>query len=191
MYVLPYAYRQLSEMDVFPGFQQFVPTGLQSLQYLSGQARAPDTADESYSFVKHSIAKIGFRRQERVARAFDEHGGMVPADVIPDIFEPLRKLTRCLLPHLQFEQVDLSDEQNIKVLFRRVDGDARDFIDIEDLSSRQKAIVSMLLPFVEMQIDALLRREGVNMGPALPTALIDEPDLQLPPHKNGWRPCGS
>lgn len=181
MYALPYSYRQLSEMDSFPGFQQFVPPGLQALSYLSGQMRSPDTADESYGFVKHSIAKLGFRRQERVTRAFDEHEGMIPPGTIPDIFEPLRKLTRYLLPHLQFEQIDFRDDQNIGVLFRRVDGDARDLIDIDDLSSGEKAVVSLLLPFVEMQINALLSGEEVSMGPALPTALFDEPDIHLHP----------
>lgn len=48
MYALPYSYRQLSEMDTFPGFQQFTPPGLQFLQYFAGHGRDPDTADESY-----------------------------------------------------------------------------------------------------------------------------------------------
>lgn len=47
MYSLPYSYRQLSEMDTFPGFTQFIPPGLQHLQNTAGQMRDPDTADES------------------------------------------------------------------------------------------------------------------------------------------------
>jgi hypothetical protein len=180
MYDLPFSYRQIWEMNSNPRFQNAVPQGLEVFQYIRG-ARAPDTSDETYSFVKHSIAKLGFYRQERVERVFDEHGGMIPTGVIPDIFEPLRELTRYLLPHLQFERVDFGDEHNIKVLFRRVDGDGHDFIDIDDLSSGEKAIVSLLLPFVEMRINALLGREEANMGPALPTAMIDEPDLHLHP----------
>lgn len=118
MYSLPFGYSQFLEMDTFPGFNQFVPQGLQMLQYASGQLRAPDTSDESYAVVKYSISKIGFRRQERVTRAFDENGGMIPANTVPDISAPLRELTRYMLPHLQFERVDLSDERNIRVLFR-------------------------------------------------------------------------
>jgi ABC-type lipoprotein export system ATPase subunit len=179
MYALPYTYRQLSEMDSFPGFAQFVPQGLQFLQSMAGQMRDPDTADESYGTVKYAISKIGFRRQNRVAQEFDSHGGMIPPDTVPEIFTPLRELTRYLLPHLQFEKVDLSDDQNIRVLFRRIDGDARDLIDIDDLSSGEKAVVSLFLPFLESQIDALLSVE--ESAPEPITALIDEPDLHLHP----------
>ncbi len=179
MYSLPYSYRQLSEMDNFPGFQQFVPPGLQFLQTTAGQARDPDTADESYGTVKYSISRIGFRRQNRVAQEFDARGGMIPPNVVPEIFEPLREITRYLLPHLQFDQVDLSNDQDIKVLFRRNDGDAQDLIDIDDLSSGEKAVVSLFLPFLETRIDALLSSEESDPEPI--TALIDEPDLHLHP----------
>jgi hypothetical protein len=181
MYSLPYSYRQLSEMDTFPGFQQFIPPGMQFLQNMTGQMRDPDTADESYGTVKYPISKLGFRRQTRVAQEFDARGGTIPPDVVPDVFEPLRELTRYLLPHLRFNQVDLSNDQDIKVLFRRNDGDARDLIDIDDLSSGEKAVVSMFLPFLESQIDVLL--SGAEDGPEATstTALIDEPDLHLHP----------
>lgn len=181
MYTLPYSYRQLSEMDIFPGFQQFVPPGLQFMQNMAGHMRDPDTADESYGTVKYSISRLGFRRQNRVTQEFDAHGGMVPPDVVPEIYEPLREMTRYLLPHLQFHTVDLSDDQNIKVLFRRSDGDARDLIDIDDLSSGEKAVVSMFLPFLESQIDILLSGAQSEPEGASTTALIDEPDLHLHP----------
>lgn len=103
MYALPYTYRQMSEMESFPGFTQFVPPGLQWLQNTAGQLRDPDTADESYGTVKYAISRMGFRRQNRVAQEFDSRGGMIPLGVVPEIFEPLRELTRYLLPHLQFE----------------------------------------------------------------------------------------
>jgi Fe-S cluster assembly ATPase SufC len=181
MYSLPYSYRQLSQMDVFPGFQQFVPQGLQFLQTMAGHARDPDTADESYGTVKYSISRIGFRRQNRVAQEFDAHGGMIPPNVVPEVFEPLRELTRYLLPHLQFDRVDLSNDQDIKVLFRRNDGDARDLIDIDDLSSGEKAVVSLFLPFLESQIDVLLSGAESESDLTSTTALIDEPDLHLHP----------
>jgi hypothetical protein len=82
------------------------------LQYVAGHPRDPDTADESYAFVKYSIAKTGFRRQERVTRAFDEHGRMVPPSTIPRLFEPLREVTRYLLPSLRVETVDLRNEND-------------------------------------------------------------------------------
>jgi hypothetical protein len=182
MYALPYSYRQLSEMDSFPGFQQFTPPGLQYLQYLGGHGRDPDTSDESYGTVKYSISRIGFRRQNIVTREFDAHGGMIPPNIVPEVFGPLRELTRYLLPHLRFDKVDLSDDQNIRVLFRRNDGDARDVIDIDDLSSGEKAVVSLFLPFIESQIDELLTgSEDGELELASTTALIDEPDLHLHP----------
>jgi hypothetical protein len=181
MYALQYSFRQFLETEGFPGFQQIVPTWMQHLQYLGGQPRIPDTADESYSFVKYSIAKLGFRRQARVAQEFDQRGGMIPANTIPDVFEPLRELTRYLLPHLRFELVDTHNEQDYRVLFRRTDGDERDVIDIDDLSSGEKAIISLFLPFLESQIEELILGAEGSPEPALTTALIDEPDLHLHP----------
>ncbi len=179
MYALPYTYNQISAMDAFPGFTQFVPPGLQWLQNMTGQMRDPDTADESFGTVKYAISRMGFRRQNRVAQEFDSRGGTIPPNTVPDIFGPLRELTRYLLPHLIFDRVDLTNEQDIKVLFRRNDGDSRDVIDIDDLSSGEKAIVSLFLPFLESQIDALLSSEEETPEPV--TALIDEPDLHLHP----------
>ncbi len=181
MFGLPYSYRQLSEMDTIPGFQQMYPPGLQYLQFMSGQPRVPDTTDESFGFVKYAMAKMGNRRQTLVTRTFDEHGGMIPLNTVPEIYEPFRQLTRYLLPHLRFEEIDLENDQDLKVLFRRVDGDERDLVEIDDLSSGEKAVVSLFLPFIESQIDVLLSSDEENPESSLATALIDEPDLHLHP----------
>ena len=105
------------ETDGFPGFQQFVLQGLQYLQYLGVQPRVPDTADKSYTFVKYSIARLGTRRQARIGREFDKQGGTIAPGTIPNGFEPLRKHTRYLLPHLRFEQLNFSNEQDYKSFF--------------------------------------------------------------------------
>lgn len=181
MYSLPYSYTQLSEMDTFPGFQQYVPPNMQVLQYLAGQARQPDTSDESFGFVKYAMAKMGFRRQNVITQAYDDNQGMVPYDAVPELYQPFREITRFLLPHLRFERIDLSNEQDIRVLFRRIDGDKQDLIDIDDLSSGEKAVVSLFLPFLESRIDVLLSGEESSSRPALTTALLDEPDLHLHP----------
>jgi len=180
MYGLQYSFREALEMLTFPQFQT-APAGLQMLAYISGQQRDPDTADESYAVVKQTIAKTGFSRQRRVTRAYDDNGGMIPPNTIPDIFEPLRELTRFLLPHLQFETVDLDNEQNIRVLFHRADGDVRNSIDIDDLSSGEKAVISLFLPYVEGRMQRLLSGEPADSGAPLPTTLIDEPEIHLHP----------
>jgi hypothetical protein len=53
MYSLPYSYRELSQMDMFSDFQQFVPSGLQLLQNTPGQVRDSDTADEAYGTARN------------------------------------------------------------------------------------------------------------------------------------------
>ena len=105
------------ETDGFPGFQQFVLQGLQYLQYLGVQPRVPDTADKSYTFVKYSLARLGTRRQARIGREFDKQGGTIAPGTIPNGFEPLGKLARYLLPHLRFEQLNFSNEQDYKIFF--------------------------------------------------------------------------
>lgn len=178
MFQLPYSYWQFLEMEAFPGWQHFAPPGL---QFLGQQPRHPDSADETQALVKYSIAKLGFRRLRLLQETYDQQGGKIEQGTLPDIFEPLRNLTLFLLPHLRFERIDLTNDQDIKVLFRRVDGDAIDFIDLDDLSSGEKAIIALFFPFLENQIERLLPDDKNVIRTALPTALIDEPEIHLHP----------
>jgi hypothetical protein len=178
MYQMPYSYGQYLGMDNLPGWQHFAPNGL---QYLTQQPRHPDSADEVQSLVKYSMAKLEFRRLRLLQQEYDGQGGEIVRGSVPDIFEPLRGFTRHLLPHLAFERIDLTNDQDIKVLFRRVDGDAIDFIDLDDLSSGEKAVVALYFPFLEFQIERLLSDEASSEHQVLPTALIDEPEIHLHP----------
>jgi len=55
-------------------------------------------------------------------------------------------------------------------------------LDIDDLSSGEKAVIALFLPFVESQINVLLENlQGDNADPVKPVALIDEPELHLHP----------
>lgn len=177
MYQTPYTYRQYLGMDSFPGWQYVTPPGL---EYVAGRPRQPETADEAQGLVKYSIVRLAMQRQRLIEETYDREGGQVPRGAVPEIFEPLRELTRFLLPHLEFAKVDFENTQNIRCLFRRRDADASEVIDIDDLSSGEKAIISLFLPFLESQIQQLIRKE-TEPGTALPTALFDEPDLHLHP----------
>jgi ABC-type multidrug transport system ATPase subunit len=178
MFQMPYTYGQYLGMETFPGWQQFAPPGL---QYLGHQPRHPDTADETQSLVKYSMAKLGFRRLRLLQETYEQQGGQTTQGSLPDIFEPLRGLTRYLLPHLEFERIDLTNDQDIKVLFRRIDGDEVDFIDLDDLSSGEKAVVALFFPFLEFQVERLLSVDAPVERLALPSALIDEPEIHLHP----------
>jgi hypothetical protein len=177
LYQLQHSYHAYLAMGALPGWPQIAPPGL---QYIPGQARLPDSVDEAFSMVKYSIARIEQRRLAEMQRVYDEQGGQIPPGVLPDIYRPLRTLTTYLLPHLEFRSVDLQDPNNVKVLFARSDGNYDDLIDIDELSSGEKAIVGLFLPFLEPQIDELLGTETAR-GVPLPTALIDEPDIHLHP----------
>jgi hypothetical protein len=67
------SHRQSLEMPTFPGFSQIVPPGLQMLQYIAGQARQPDTADESgFSVVVTTISSDELRWHNGIARGLVE-----------------------------------------------------------------------------------------------------------------------
>lgn len=177
LYQMPYSYHSYLAMGTIPGFPQIVPPGLQNV---AGQPRLPDSVDEAFSMVKYSIAQIEQKHLALLQRIYKDHGGQIPIGAMPDIYEPLRTLTTYLLPHLQFHSVEIGDPNNVRVLFTRTDGDYEDLIDIDELSSGEKAIVGLFLPFLEPQIEALMGATDAEDLP-LPTALIDEPDIHLHP----------
>jgi hypothetical protein len=182
MFLGPRSYRQSLEQQQVSSFDLFVPAGL---QYAQNQPRLPDSTDEAQSFVKFAIAKMEFRRLRLMQETYDREGQTIPQGALPDVFEPFRRLTRFLLPHLEFERVDIADERNVRCLFRRADGDAIDLIEIDDLSSGEKAVVALFLPFLESQIDVMLGEQDEVEDRPLATALIDEPELHLHPVLQG------
>lgn len=179
LYQMPYTYRQYLGMPQLPSWDQVAPPGLQYIAAFG--ERSPQSSDEAFSLVKFSIAKKGLARLNLMQQIFETQGEQIAPGAMPDVFGPLRKLTQFLLPHLSFDGVHTLNERDIRVDFRRVDGDAQSLIDVDELSSGEKAIVALFWPFLERQIDQLIAQGTASVPEVLPTALIDEPDLHLHP----------
>ena len=142
--------------------------------------RDPTGTDDSFVFVKSSILKIDSRLQARLRKVFQEEGGQIPPGRFPDVFAPLSAALNALLPHLEFLSADFSDEDALRVTFRRIDGPECGEVELDDLSSGEKAAIGLVLPTVERQIVSLLGDEAALDSP-IPTTLIDEPEIHLHP----------
>ena len=109
---------------------------------------------------------------------------------MPDVWKPLKEMTENLLPHLHFDKIDVSDRDHIKCLWNVHTKDIQ--VDIDDLSSGEKAIIHLFFPLIEKRIQALMARsEGSNEG-AHPDqlaeqvcVLMDEPELHIHPNLQG------
>lgn len=160
-----------------------------SIQFPS---RTPDNVDEAGSTIKYTLGKIENKRQSVIAELVDQSktdGINVDTSLIPDIYQPLRELTKYLLPHLIFEKVDFGNEDDIRCVWTRKDRQREIKLDIDDLSSGEKSIIILFLPLLESDINHLLkdiRKRGVEAiaAPAqIPDRVfvIDEPELHLHP----------
>jgi predicted ATPase len=185
---------------VFKGFQELL-SGADVSNYeglsFGDTARTPENVDEAGSTIKHTLGKIENRHQNAITTAVQRlkaaGSGTLALDTLPDIYEPLRKLTEFLLPHLRFERMDFSNENNIKCVFNRTQGGTTFEVDIDDLSSGEKAVIVLFLPLLEDQIEARLQSlSQLGVTPAYEAAvteeapeslvvLIDEPELHLHP----------
>jgi hypothetical protein len=101
----------------------------------------------------------------------------------------LRTLTEFILPHLTFDRIDFTNEDNIRCVWLRKDAANTVEVDIDELSSGEKAVVVLFLPLLEDQLQARLSElEGFERGEetAAPldedrVILIDEPEQHLHP----------
>lgn len=177
-----------SFMDLIAGADV---SGYEGLSF-GNAARTPDNVDEAGSTIKHTVGKIENRRQSIHSALIDrrrvEKDTIDPA-VLPDVYGPLRDLTKFLLPHLEFSRVDFQNEDNIRCLWTRKDDNQSLEIDIDDLSSGEKSIIVLFLPLIEDQIREKLQSLE-NMASGLDAAsaqiedrvfLIDEPEQHLHP----------
>lgn len=175
----PFQYEDILKQDSIPGFQYGQPAGL---HFLSGLPRQAATADDSQALVKTAIVRLNNRQQTLVHQQYVAQGGQVALGTVPDLLAPLRQLVETLLPHLELVDVDSSQNQNIRVIFRRVDTDSPVQFDIDELSSGEKAAIALFLPFVEREAKKL---EGTGTEVAdgfVPiTMLLDEPEIHLHP----------
>lgn len=169
-------------------------SGFEGLNF-HNSARTPGNVDEAGSAIKHILGKIENRRQALIAATVDrlqaEGGNFAPRE-LPDVYEPLRTLTEHILPHLRFLTVDFENEDNVRCLWQRQDAAASVPVDIDDLSSGEKAVVVLFLPLLEDQLQAGLTRlerfgqPDADVAEVVPerehrVMLIDEPEQHLHP----------
>lgn len=171
------SYGDLLQSDSLPNFQYAVPVGMQGLQ---GTPRDSGSADDAPAFIKMSLGRLKDRQQALVTATWEDNGGHVPANSVPNVFDPFRRLIHTLLPHLHFAGVDDTNPNNVLVRFRAADGSGAEF-DIDQLSSGEKAAIGLLLPLVERQADELVEPVVGMAGLVSLTMLLDEPDLHLHP----------
>jgi hypothetical protein len=149
---------------------------------LLGGLSDPWSIDDTANYLKHGLCQIESERQESVARRYDSEGEIVKGS-LPDPWEPLRELTGNLLPHLEFDHIDTSDRSKIRCLWRVHSQNMS--VDIDDLSSGEKAVIQIFYPLLEQRIRDILNKIKHAQAPAPHPeicVLIDEPDLHLHPN---------
>jgi ABC-type multidrug transport system ATPase subunit len=165
-------------------------SGYEGLSFQNA-SRTPDNIDEAGSTIKHTLGKIENKRQsiltEYIDRSKEANTTSINISDIPDIYEPIKELTKYLLPHLVFQRVDFHNEDNIKCLWKRTDKSGDQEIDIDDLSSGEKSIIILFLPLIENEIHENLKKLEVPTTPSDTiqsediVLIIDEPELHLHP----------
>lgn len=138
--------------------------------------------DEAQSFLKYSLCQIELERQSAITSRFDETGAVRREDM-PDVWAPLRELAHNLLPHLQFDRIDLANRDQIRCLWNVHNKDIQ--VDIDDLSSGEKAIIQLFFPLVEHRVNqnlAKMRGAEAVPQPGSVAVLMDEPELHLHPN---------
>lgn len=163
--------------DTMPGFNSVGPNGLHMVQ---NQPRNSTGTDEAQAFVKISLIKLLDRQRSLVTRSWTEQGGAIAPGTVPDLFEPWRRLVDYLLPHLVWDSVDDTNDQEIGAYFITDSGSGAR-IDLDQLSSGEKASLAMLLPFVERQAEYMVSGSPAPEGIVPVTMLIDEPEIHLHP----------
>ncbi|MDK2758368.1 MAG: ATP-binding protein [Blastomonas fulva] len=171
---MPMSFGDMLTNANLPHFQGAVPYSIQNFQ---GQARDPDASDEAQALVKVSFAVISEKYRDRLQELHQTFGKVSEGD-IPDPYDPLRELLTRLLPHLVFNTIEEIDKNNVRVLFRSIYQSTDAPFDIDELSSGEKAILTLFLPVLEYQIDKIL---GIEHAGSKRTFLIDEPELHLHP----------
>ena len=156
-------------------------------------ARTPDNVDEAGSTIKHTLGKVENKRQTILAGLVDKNKKNhqpVNTDLLPDIYLPIKELTKYLLPHLVFDRVDFRNEDDIKCIWKRKDKQSENDLDIDDLSSGEKSIIILFLPLLENDINRSLdvienlgeeAAEPVEVVLSDRVFIVDEPELHLHP----------
>ncbi len=142
--------------------------------------------DETSNYLKYSLCQVELNRRDAFFERYEKHpGAMGP---MPDVWKPLRELTENLLPHLRFERIDNSDRRNIKCLWNVHAKNIQ--VDIDDLSSGEKAIIQLFFPIIENRVQVLIDQgsdadNGGRDATEPVCVLMDEPELHLHPNLQG------
>lgn len=171
------SYGAALESEQLPSYRYQLPPGMQGL---AGLPRQSSSADDVQAFVKTSLIRLRDRRQQLIERAFDEQGGQVAVDTVPNLFAPFVDLIDLLLPHLEWVGVNDDNPENIRALFRPR-GTSGEGFDIDELSSGEKAAIALLLPIVERQAEELITPTVLDPHLVPLTMILDEPELHLHP----------
>jgi hypothetical protein len=152
---------------------------------LRGLSRTYDSLDEAPSTIKHILGQLETRRREVITRVFDQTGS-VDKDKMPDVYEPLRKLISFFLPHLQFSHIDFAARDDVRCIFKNIYQISKGSpleIDIDDLSSGEREVITLFLNFIEKRIgERLSTLEGATLEtPQDLILVIDSPELHLHP----------
>ena len=146
------------------------------------QARDPWNADETGNFIKYSLCNIATDVNGRLARIF-YRDGEIKKGALPDVWKPLSDLVNTLLPHLKFEEVDVSNKQQMMVQFKNVKTNT--VIEFDELSSGEKSVLQLFLPLIEKEVlynlELIDNSEAVISWQVRPV-IIDEPELHLHPN---------
>lgn len=170
-------YRSMIELGGPPPWQFGIPPGMDFLHYAS-RRRGRDGVDDSQSLVKAHIINLERRRQRAITKLVDR--GMRGDQLNFDAFAPLKRYVETLLPHLRFARVDMSKTESERVFFEKLDALEPSEVEVDDLSSGEKAVIALMFPFIESQAQALMAGTKTEVKVA-PTVLIDEPELHLHP----------
>ncbi len=153
------------------------------------RARSAWDFDETSNYLKFALCQIELDRQAAVTERFDKQK-KIEKDSMPDVWKPLREMTGNLLPHLKFSRIDVSNRDHIQCLWNVHSKNIA--VDIDDLSSGEKAIVQLFFPLIENRIQRLLQEAKAVADSATEgqvteqvCVLMDEPDLHLHPNLQG------
>ncbi|MDH3746950.1 MAG: AAA family ATPase [Gammaproteobacteria bacterium] len=156
---------------------------------LKSRARSATDYDEASSYLKYSLCQIELDRQTAITERFDREG-KIKKGTMPDIWKPLREMTHNLMPHLRFHKIDVTNRDQVQCLWE-VHTKAI-HVDIDELSSGEKAVIQLFFPLIENRILARIERsKGGDVEDAQTPqseevcVLMDEPELHLHPNLQG------
>jgi hypothetical protein len=150
--------------------------------------RTPENVDEAGSTIKYALGRLEDRHQAALAALVQKEklSGTASLDLtaLPDIYAPIKRFTQYLLPHLEFATIDLSNQDNVRCLWTRRSVGEHVQLDIDQLSSGEKSLITLFLPLLETEISTLLNTIDTVPGPTRESdvlMLIDEPEQHLHP----------